>query len=213
MRLSRYVPIGAAQARPGISRFTPQARPGPIVRTMTRLDLPNLPEPLGDMDWRDLHGLREDRPGTLYLTALRYARHLWRRELPARALLAVDRALYADLAGDEPELAAYPLPYDTVAFMVAQAPEDAFTGNARVHYQHLADRVRGPREGVKRWRAWAAWAVVRRVRPDLPGDPRHAVVEPDEATIAAGLDEHGVPGETDRWRSVLRACASVMPAR
>jgi hypothetical protein len=87
-------------------------------------------------------------------------------------------------------------------WLVSQ-PSDAFTGNARVHYQHLADRVRGERADIKKWRAWAAWALVRQARPELPGDPKHAVTEPTHAEIAAGLHAHGIAGEASLWRECL----------
>jgi hypothetical protein len=166
---------------------------------------PHLPDPVETMDWRHMNALRDAPGGALFLTGLRYGQQLWQQNLPARALLAVDRALYADLKGDEPELAQHPLPYAAIAWMVANNPGDAFTGNARVHYQHLADRVRGEREAQKRWRAWAAWAVVRRVCPDLPADPKHAVEEPTEARIEAELMAHGIPGEVAMWRAALAA--------
>lgn len=167
---------------------------------------PHLPDPVDAMDWRDMHAHRHDQGGAFYLTALRYAQHLWATATPARALLAVDRALYAELDGSEPELTRHPLPYAAVAWMVAHAPgRDAFAGNARVHYQHLADRVRGARAEQKRWRAWAAWALTRRVRPDLPADPKHAVREPSLYEIATGLRRHGLPDEATHWLRVLAA--------
>jgi tRNA G37 N-methylase TrmD len=86
--------------------------------------------------------------------------------------------------------------------MVRQ-PSDQFTGNARVHYQHLADRVRGERAELKKWRAWAAWAVTRHVRPDLAGDPKHAVTEPTHAEIEAGLRAYGLVSEITEWRQAL----------
>lgn len=164
---------------------------------------PYLPDPIEVMDWKHMNAHRHDQGGAFFLTALRYGQYLWAQNLPARALLAVDRALYADLKGGEPELTAHPLPYAAIAWMVANNPEDTFTGNARVHYQHLADRVKGDRADQKKWRAWAAWALVRRVCPGLPADPKHAVVEPTETEIGAGLDKHGVPGETSMWRAAL----------
>lgn len=172
---------------------------------MTPLPTDLLPEPVETMNWRHMRAFRHDQNGAFFLTALRYGRQLWNEQLPARALLAVDRALYADLRGDEPELATHPLPYAVIAWMVKNNPDDAFTGNARVHYQHLADRVRGEREEQKRWRAWAAWALVRRVRPELPADPKHAVEEPSEARIEKELTAHGIPGETAMWRAALAA--------
>ncbi|MFM7209632.1 MAG: hypothetical protein ACKOY8_07415, partial [Verrucomicrobiota bacterium] len=74
---------------------------------------------------------------------------------------------------------------------------------ARVHYQHLADRVQGERAEIKKWRAWAAWAVVRAARPDLPADPKHAVREPMSDEIELGLTAHGVSGEAAEWRIAL----------
>ena len=91
-------------------------------------------------------------------------------------------------------------------WLVAQDVGAAFLGNPRVHYQHLADRVRGPREHLIRWRAWAAWAVVRRVRPDFPADPRHEVREPADAAIETGLRQHGIEGEIGTWRAALSGC-------
>jgi hypothetical protein len=122
--------------------------------------------------------------------------------LPARALLAVDRALYCDVAGSAEVLQAYPLPYAAIRWLVSQ-PSDAFTGNARVHYQHLADRVRGERADIKKWRAWAAWALVRQARPELPSDPKHNVLEPSYAEIANGLTHYGVAGETATWKAAI----------
>ena len=163
---------------------------------------PFLPSCGRTLSWRDLAAWREEPGPELYLTCLEYGQQLWLDRLPARALLAVDRALYCDVPADAEALTAYPMPYRAIGWMVAQ-PAEGFTGNARVHYQHLADRVRGERAELKRWRAWAAWAVVRHARPDLPGDPKHAVVEPDEAAIAAELGRFGGETETAEWRRAL----------
>lgn len=162
---------------------------------------PLLPHPLAPMSWRDLESAPDERE--LYLRCLRYAQQLWRDNLPARALLAVDRALYCDLPSGDPVLVEHPLPYGAIRWLIAADTGDTFTGNARVHYQHLADRVRGPRQAIKRWRAWAGWALARRARPDLPGDPRHAVREPDLREIHAGLEAAGHAGEALVWLRVL----------
>ena len=164
---------------------------------------PLLPRPLARMSWRDLESAHDD--AELYLNCLRYAQQLWQDNLPARALLAVDRALYCDIPAGHPLLAEHPLPYAVIRWMIAADSGEAFTGNARVHYQHLADRVRGPRQAVKRWRAWAGWALARAARPDLPGDPRHAVREPDLKEIGEGLRVSGLPGEDALWLAALRA--------
>ena len=72
-----------------------------------------------------------------------------------------------------------------------------------MHYQHLADRVRGERAELKKWRAWAAWAVTRHVRPDLEGDPKHIVAEPTHTEIEAGLRAHGLASEIAEWHKAL----------
>jgi hypothetical protein len=154
------------------------------------------------LSWRDLAEFREEGGAELYRLCLEYGQQLWLDGLPARSLLAVDRALYCDVAVAAEVLQAYPLPYAAIRWLVSQ-PSDAFTGNARVHYQHLADRVRGERADIKKWRAWAAWAVTRQARPDLPGDPKHAVTEPTHAEITAGLHAHGIAGEASLWRECL----------
>jgi hypothetical protein len=165
-----------------------------------------LPEPQARMSWRDLEAAREVDEPTHYLACLRYARQLWETDgLPARALLALDRGLFCDVPGGHPFLADHPLPYAVVRWMVTQDVGGAFLGNPRVHYQHLADRVRGPREHRVRWRSWAAWAVVRRARPDLPCDPRHVVAEPTDEAIEAGLRSLGIAGEVATWRAALSA--------
>ena len=163
---------------------------------------PFLPSCGRPLSWRDLAEQRAAGGAELYALCLEYGQQLWLDGLPARALLAVDRALYCDVHGTEAAVVAYPLPYAAIRWLVSQ-PSDAFTGNARVHYQHLADRVRGERAELKKWRAWAAWALVWQARPELPGDPKHAVAEPTVAEIAAGLEAYGIAGEAQLWQECL----------
>ena len=163
---------------------------------------PFLPSCGRPLSWRDLNALRDDQGPELYRLCLEYGQQLWLDNLPARALLAVDRALYCDVSDDAEVLTEYPMPYRAIGWMVKQ-PSETFAGNARVHYQHLADRVRGERAELKKWRAWAAWAVTRHARPDLEGDPKHIVIEPTHAEIEAGLRDFGVSGEITEWRQAL----------
>ncbi len=156
------------------------------------------------MDWRDVRRHGRERGPAFYLTLLEYGQYLWQRRRAARALLCLDRAFGADLtdpgaAGIPP----WPPPYAAVAWLLARTPADVFIGNPRVHYQHLAGRVRAPRGEQRRWRAWACWAIARRVLPDLPGDPRCGIDEPDEDRIDHGLVRHGSPAERECWRRVL----------
>jgi hypothetical protein len=161
------------------------------------------------MDWRDLaaHRSRIERGREFYLTALTYAQHLWQRRLPARAILCIDRALGADLCGDEAVLQAWPLPYAALGWMLRHAPPETFLGNPRVHFQHYAGRMNAPRREQRVWRAWACWQITRVVRPEFPGDAKHVIAEPSVEEIVAGLRAQGLPGEADRWTEVYEAVA------
>ncbi|OAM88870.1 hypothetical protein AW736_17505 [Termitidicoccus mucosus] len=157
------------------------------------------------MDWRDLAMHGSGRGPLFYATMLKYAHHLWRRRLAARAILCLDRAMGADLRGDEPVLRASPVPYAALAWMLRHAPPEVFIGNPRVHFQHYAGRMNEPRREQRRWRAWACWAITRAIMPRLPGDPRHVVEEPAETEIFAMLETHALRGEALLWRDVLQA--------
>lgn len=131
---------------------------------------------------------------------------MWQRGYAARAILCLDRAMAAELRGDEPTLRHWPLPYAAMGWFIRHTPADVFLGNPRVHFQHYADRVNEPRREQRRWRAWACWAIARATRPDLPGDPRHDVREPSIEEIAAQLAQYGHAGEPVLWREVLADC-------
>ena len=162
---------------------------------------PFLPAGRPGLDWRALHAYREsDRGEGFYLACLEYAQVLWQRRLAARALLCLDRALGAELRGDEATLQLWPLPYDAMAWLIRTNPPEIFIGNPRVHFQHYADRMNEPRRDQRRWRAWACWALTRKVRPEFEADPRHRVTEPTMAEITRGLEDHGLAGEAGAWR-------------
>jgi len=163
---------------------------------------PYLPSGQKKLSWRELNALRDDQGEELYLLCLEYGQQLWLENLPARALLAVDRALYCDVSADAECLKHYPLPYAAIGWLVSQ-PTEQFTGNARVHYQHLADRVKGDRAAQKKWRAWAAWAITRRARPDLVADADHVVTEPTPNEIRQALQLHGIKGEVETWEKAI----------
>jgi hypothetical protein len=160
--------------------------------------------PRPSLDWRALHMFRRtDRGAEFYFACLEYGHALWLKGFAARALLCLDRAFGADLTGDEPVLQQHPLPYAGMSWLIAHTPAGVFLGNPRVHFQHYADRMNEPRREQRRWRAWACWAIARAVRPDLPNDPKHIVVEPALDAIEAALRAHGHRGEAERWREEL----------
>jgi hypothetical protein len=172
---------------------------------------PFLPEADRTLDWRHLHQCGSDRGPSFYRRCLEYAQYLWLHATPARSLLAVDRALFSTVSENEPVLRSWPLPYAAISWIITRAPGDLFLGNPRIHYQHLADRVKGPRSQVRSWRAWAGWHIVRAVRPDFEGDVRHPVVPPTLSEVQAGLTTHGIPGEIECWRNAFDASARIAP--
>ncbi len=167
---------------------------------------PLLPTPRPQLDWRSLNQFREqERGAAFYHACLEYGHHLWQQQLPARALLCLDRAMGADLKGDEPVLNEFPLPYAAMVWFMRHTPPDVFIGNPRVHFQHYADRLKEPRRNQRRARAWACWALACEINSNWPGDPKHDVVEPTLEQIAHDLGNHGHPEESTLWRSVLAA--------
>ena len=165
---------------------------------------PHLPHPRPGLDWRTLNAFGEgDRGARFYDACLEYAHALWMRRFAARAILCLDRAMGADLRGDEPILAEWPMPYSAMAWFMRHAPQGVFIGNPRIHFQHYADRMNEPRRDQRRWRAWACWALARREMAHLPGDPRHIVVEPTIGQIEWHLRRHGLPGEAALWHAEL----------
>ena len=173
---------------------------------------PYLPEADPSMDWRSMQSSKSISATQLYLTALTYGQVLWLKNLPARALLAIDRALLTDLSGNEPELKQWPLPYRVMAWMIAHYDDDAFVGNPRVHFQHLATRVRGDRKEQRKWRAWACWRIACLQRPWLPGDEKQGIQEPHQEEIEGGLKDYGIDGELDTWLSVIEEIEATKPA-
>jgi len=165
---------------------------------------PHLPSPRPGLDYRTLNAFdADDRGDRFYDACLEYAHSLWQRKYAARAILCLDRAMGADLKGDEPILADWPMPYAAVVWIMRHTPQGVFIGNPRVHFQHYADRMNEPRREQRRWRAWACWALARRFMHDLPGAPRHRVDEPTLEEIGNRIRRHGIPGEADLWHRVM----------
>ena len=165
---------------------------------------PHLPDPRPGLDWRTLNAFGPGERGErFYVACLEYGQSLWTRHYAARAMLCLDRAMGADLKGDEPMLSRWPIPYAAMGWFMRHTPQGVFIGNPRVHFQHYADRMNEPRKDQRRWRAWACWAIARKAMPGLQGDARHRVVEPTLAQIDHQLRRHGVAGEADLWHQVL----------
>jgi hypothetical protein len=160
---------------------------------------PFLPVAAAPLDYRELRRHGPQRDADFYLSALCYGQQLWGDGHAGRALLALTRALYADLRGDEAILRHWPLPYAAMNWILRHHDRDDFPGNPRLSFQHQACRMRPPRQAVRAARAWAVWALACRARPTLPGDP--TLPELEWAAVRGLLETHGLPGEANLWEN------------
>ena len=165
---------------------------------------PFLPIPEKILDAEALSALKDHRGERFYAEALRYAQSLWIQGFPARSLLILDRAMGAELNGDENELQCWLLPYSAIAWILKNAKPYHYLGNPRVHYQHLATRVRGPRSILRQWRAWGCWWIARRQMPHLPPDPKQIIQEPSHDEIKLKLEQFGLPEEVQHWQNAIK---------
>ncbi|GAA5484466.1 hypothetical protein Hsar01_03710 [Haloferula sargassicola] len=155
------------------------------------------------MSFHDLRILGKNRDGRFYHTALTYAQVLWRRGLPAQAILQIDRAFGADLAGDAAVLTPLPPPYAALRWMLEHRPDGRFLGNPVRHFQHLATRVKGVRREVRSARAWACLHLAEEILPadefprDLHQIQRESITIPDRDEVRRSLEFLGWPGEAD----------------
>lgn len=170
--------------------------------------LPGLNRPV---DAADSRALGQERGEPFYKLCLEYAQTKWIAGLPAQALLQLNRAMSADLRGEEEFLTAYPMPYAPVAWMLKARPDrkGQFLANPRRHWQHYATRMSGPRAELRSWRAWACYAIASRIlpHPEFPHDieqvESEALVMPGEQKIAGMLTGLGLSGEAELWRQAL----------
>lgn len=155
------------------------------------------------MTHRCLTELRGGDVESFYFTALKYGHYLWLNGHAGRAILAITRALYADLDESAGMLKKWPLPYAALKWIVSNHDSDDFPGNPRISFQHQATRLRGERQDLRRARAWAVWALISTARPDLPNDNTQAVNLPTLDTIKNRLQIHGHPNEADVWKNAF----------
>ena len=164
---------------------------------------PYLPTPDAHMTHRCLTELKHADRETFYYTALKYGHSLWRQGHAGRSILAITRALYANVPEAAAILKQWPLPYAALHWIAANHHSDHFPGNPRISFQHQATRLRGERQALSRARAWAVWALICQARPSLVGDPSQGIEEPDMQAIEARLRSSGHSNEVEVWRAAL----------
>jgi len=160
------------------------------------------------MSHRCLTDLKEAPRPIFYFTALKYGHYLWQHGHAGRALLAITRALYAEVPENDPILKEWPLPYAAVHWIVQSHGNHDFPGNPRISFQHQATRMRGHRAELRCARAWAAWYLICLAKPELPADLEQGIDEPDAARIEAELIQYGNPNEATDWKIL---CERVLP--
>jgi hypothetical protein len=164
---------------------------------------PYLPSPKPEMSYRCLRELRGGNIEAFYLTALSYGHYLWLKGYSGRAILAITRALYADLPAEAVVLREWPLPYRALYWIVANHPSQDFPGNPRISFQHQATCLRGDRVALRRARAWAVWKLICSAKPDLPADVTQGIKELTLVEIEQRLTKHGHPNEVQIWQSAF----------
>ena len=168
-----------------------------------RLPCPHLPPAEAMMSHRCLTVLRHADRSLFYETALKYGQYLWLNGHSGRAILAITRALYADVPEESPVLMEWPRPYAAIQWMVTHHESNHFPGNPAVSFQHQATRLRGEHRERRSARAWATWALILQARPGLVDDPRATGSHPTIPEIERCLKIHGDNGEARLWRQVL----------
>lgn len=167
--------------------------------------------PVLDRPYRaaEMHVFGKDRGPAFYEMAHRCAQSLWQEGLPAQAILMLNRALSTPMAGTEPVLQAWPLPYRSLAWLMLNRREGQFIGNPRRHWQHLATRMVEPHKELRTWRAWACWYLAKEILPEgeFPPDLRQireeGVVEPAHGEIAAQLARLSPADDLAVWSDTL----------
>ena len=146
---------------------------------------------------------RNDRREGFYVAALEYAQSLWMEGKPAQAILQLNKAMSADLTGNEAIMAGYAAPYRALVWILRQDAKGRFLGNPVRHFQHLATRMSGPRSEVRSWRAWACFHLSEGTLPraGFPRDEeqirRENLTIPTADEVLDALAGSGWSGERD----------------
>lgn len=170
---------------------------------------PFLPETDHVCSHADMEACGDDRGPRFYETALKYAQSLWRTGFPAKALLLCSRAMAAEVGHADDILHRRPVPYHAVAWILVNRQRAQFLGNPRLHYQHLASRMTGPKKELRAWRAWACWYLSKELLPEtaFPGDllqiRRDALVEPTHDEISRQLRKLSDAQDERTWNEAL----------
>lgn len=146
-----------------------------------------------------------EKGADFYVDALRYAQSQWISGKPAQAILQLDKAWMAELAGDDEVLVWHPPPYLALRWILKRAVDGScgFLGNPVRHFQHLASRMSGPRAEIRAWRAWLCMHIAEDELPvgRFPRDGQQIAREglwmPGYTRSLRVVAEHGWQGESE----------------
>lgn len=162
------------------------------------------------MSYRDLRNCRGESPGARrarFEAGCRYAQFLWLRDQPARAILALCRALYVSPVDIRESCRQ---PWNAYVWFLHTPGGNGFLGNPRISFIHQATRT-DPSRPLQRQRAWALWHLTRRARPDFPPDPEVPEFPPDPASLEDYLDVHGFRDEGRHFMDALSTAGEAPP--
>ena len=172
---------------------------------------PFLPKIVKKITGADSRALGDSKGLDFYKLCLEYSQSKWMEGLPAQALLQLNRAMSADLNGDEEFLDQFPIPYSSIKWILEQRTDKygQFLGNPRRHWQHYASRMSGPRSNIRIWRSWACFAIASKILSDsdFPADEEQILNEgliiPSDSQIELNLKSLGLPRESNAWIQCL----------
>lgn len=134
---------------------------------------------------------REECGVDFYLACLELAQSLWLQQLPAQAMLQLNKSMMAVLPADHQILKSHPIPYAAMHWIIRYAASKKFIGNPPRHFQHLATRMNHklPQPELRVARAWCCFHLAESILPskEFPRDEKQikeeslVIITPEEA--------------------------------
>lgn len=124
---------------------------------------------------------REECGPAFYLACLELAQSLWMQQLPAQAILQINKSMMAQLPANHPVLEKHPIAYSALQWIIQNAASEKFIGNPPRHFQHLASRMnyKLPQPELRVARAWCCLHLAETIldEKNFPRDQRQVEKE------------------------------------
>lgn len=159
---------------------------------------PFLPKAPTTADYRILRDSGAQGSPTFVNAALRYAQYLWISGYPARAILALCRALYVSDNYNQNIEPAF-CPYRAYRWLIQFPNPIGFMGNPRISFQHQTLRMPSHSTTAKRCRAHALWLLTIKNRPDLNADPKEKEPAKSIDSLLQTMSRHCGSSETSQF--------------